>query len=296
MIRCLPKILSSIATDRFEMFNDKSAPSSIARVKVQVTDTGAGSTDSVVVEEPLEIRLKRGGVEEQLGITMRTPGSDLELAAGFLWGEGFLTSPDQLLNVKSCVDKSLTLRQRANIAIAQVSDDAPIHPRSMDRRFTMTSACGVCGSTSMADLHKRGVLPVVKSSHSPQSLAAMTTFLDGRQSVFEKTGGLHAALLVDPLGEPRWIREDVGRHNAVDKVHGAALMAGQLPLADWTLVVSGRVGYEIVQKAIVAGISALVGVSAPTSLAVDLAFEFNLTLLAFARNGKAKVYLPLIGS
>ncbi|MBI3428658.1 MAG: formate dehydrogenase accessory sulfurtransferase FdhD [Actinobacteria bacterium] len=277
------------------MLNDKSAPSAIARVKIQATDTEEVSTDSVVVEEPLEIRIKRAGLEEQLGITMRTPGSDLELAAGFLWGEGFLTSPDQLLNMKSCADKTLTARQRANIAIAQVSDDAPIHPRSMDRRFTMTSACGVCGSTSMADLHKRGVMPVMKTSHGLHELAAMTAFLEGKQSVFEKTGGLHAALLVDPVGEPRWIREDVGRHNAVDKVNGAALMAGLLPLNDWTLVVSGRVGYEIVQKAIVAGISALVGVSAPTSLAVELAFEFNLTLLAFARNGKAKVYVPLLG-
>ena len=277
------------------MINDQSAPSAIARVKVQATDTEEVSTDSVVVEEPLEIRIKRGGLEEQLGITMRTPGSDLELAAGFLWGEGFLTSPDQLLHVKSCADKSLTPRQRANIAIAQVSDDAPLHPRSMDRRFTMTSACGVCGSTSMADLHKRGVRSVLKTSHDLHTLAHMTTFLKGRQSVFEKTGGLHAALLVDGTGEPRWAREDVGRHNAVDKVIGTALMAGQLPLSNWTLVVSGRVGYEIVQKAIVAGISALVGVSAPTSLAVDLAFEFNLTLLAFARNGKAKVYVPLLG-
>lgn len=270
-------------------------PSSIARVRVEASDSREISTDSVVVEEPLEIRIKRGSVEEQLGITMRTPGSDLELTAGFLWGEGFLKLPEQLLNVKSCADKSLTARQRANITIAQVSDDAPIHPRSMDRRFTMTSACGVCGSTSMADLHKRGVKPVMKSSRDIQFLAGMTTLLEGRQNVFQKTGGLHAALLVDPNGGPRWIREDVGRHNAVDKVIGAALMAGELPLNDWTLVISGRVGYEIVQKAIVAEISALVGVSAPTSLAVDLAFEFNLTLLAFARNGRAKVYFPLLG-
>ena len=123
----------------------------------------------------------------------------------------------------------------------------------------------------------------------------MPELLEGRQSVFDKTGGLHAALLVDSSGRPQWIREDVGRHNAVDKVVGAALIAQEIPLSDWTLVVSGRVGYEIVQKAIVAGISALVGVSAPTSLAVDLAAEFGLTLLAFARNGAAKVYLPLLG-
>lgn len=277
------------------MKDDVSAPSSIAKVKVQRTESETPTTDSVVVEEPLEMRIKRRGVEEQLGITMRTPGADLELATGFLWGEGFLASPDDLLGVKVCGDRTLTPRRRANIVIAQVSDDAPEPPRALERRFTMTSACGICGSTNIDDLHKRGVKNVSKTTHAVQELAAMTQLLVGRQSVFEKTGGLHAALLVDPSGKPRWVREDVGRHNAVDKVIGAALIAKEIPLSDWTLVVSGRVGYEIVQKAIVAGISALVGVSAPTSLAVDLAADFELTLLAFARNGKAKVYLPLLG-
>jgi len=277
------------------MTQDDSAPSSIARVQVRDTQTSEPTTDSVVVEEPLEIRIKRSGVEDQLGITMRTPGADLELATGFLWGEGFLSSPDQLLAVKVCGDRTLTPRQRANIVIAEVSDDSPEHPRSLERRFIMTSACGVCGSTSITDLHKRGVKRVSPSTHSVQELAAMPELMQGKQSIFDKTGGLHASLLVDPVGTPRWIREDVGRHNAVDKVVGAALIAQELPLRNWTLVVSGRVGYEIVQKAIVAGIAALVGVSAPTSLAVDLAHEFGLTLLAFARNGKAKVYLPLLG-
>lgn len=274
---------------------DDAAPSSIARVKVQDTQLSTPTTDSVVVEEPLEIRIKRRGIEDQLGITMRTPGADLELATGFLWGEGFLSSPDQLLGVKVCGDRTLTSRQRANIVIAEVSDDSLEHPRALERRFTMNSACGVCGSTSITDLHKRGVKPVSPATHTIQELAAMPDLLLGRQSIFDKTGGLHAALLVDPIGTPRWIREDVGRHNAVDKVVGAALIADELPLQNWTLVVSGRVGYEIVQKAIVAGIAALVGVSAPTSLAVDLAHEFGLTLLAFARNGKAKVYFPLLG-
>lgn len=277
------------------MTHDDSAPSSIARVQVRDTQTSEPTTDSVVVEEPLEIRIKRKGIEDQLGITMRTPGADLELATGFLWGEGFLSSPEQLLGVKVCGDRTLTPRQRANIVIAEVSDDSPEHPRALERRFTMTSACGICGSTSINDLHKRGVKPVSPSTHTVQELAAMPDLLQGKQSIFDKTGGLHAALLVDPMGTPRWIREDVGRHNAVDKVVGAALIAQELPLRNWTLVVSGRVGYELVQKAIVAGIAALVGVSAPTSLAVDLAHDFGLTLLAFARNGKAKVYMPLLG-
>ena len=274
------------------MPSDELAPSSIARVKVQKTDSDVTSSDSVVVEEPLEIRIKRGTKEEQLGITMRTPGADLELAAGFLWGEGFLKSPDELLSVKVCADKSLSLRQRANVVVATVADNSQESVRILERRFTITSACGVCGSTNISDLHKRGVQKVQSSTHSLQELAAMTALLEGRQRIFEKTGGLHAAALVNPEGVAVWVREDVGRHNAVDKVIGAALMDGKLPLDHWVLVVSGRVGYELVQKAVCAGISALVGVSAPTSLAVDLAAEFGLTLLAFARNGVAKQYLP----
>jgi FdhD protein len=274
------------------MPSDELAPSSVARVKVQKTDSDVTSSDSVVVEEPLEILIKRGKSEDQLGITMRTPGADLELAAGFLWGEGFLKSPDELISVKVCADKSLSLRQRANVVIAEVAENAEEAVRILERRFTITSACGVCGSTNISDLHKRGVQKVESARHSIQELAQMVELLDGRQKIFEKTGGLHAAALVNPEGVAVWVREDVGRHNAVDKVIGAALMDKKLPLADWTLVVSGRVGYELVQKAVCAGISALVGVSAPTSLAVDLASEFNLTLLAFARGGHAKQYLP----
>ena len=275
------------------MSSDELAPSSVARVKVQKTDSDVTSSDSVVVEEPLEIRIKRGNNEDQLGITMRTPGADLELAAGFLWGEGFLKSPDELISVMVCADTSLSLRQRANVVIAQVTENSEEAVRILERRFTITSACGVCGSTNISDLHKRGVKTVQIAKHSIQELAQMTELLEGRQKIFEKTGGLHAAALINPEGLAVWVREDVGRHNAVDKVIGAALMDKKLPLSDWTLVVSGRVGYELVQKAVCAGVSALVGVSAPTSLAVDLAHEFGLTLLAFARNGVAKQYLPI---
>ena len=276
------------------MPSDELAPSSIARVKVQKSDSDFTSSDSVVVEEPLEIRIKRGAKEEQLGITMRTPGADLELAAGFLWGEGFLKSQDELISVKVCADKSLSLRQRSNVVVATVAENSQEAVRILERRFTITSACGVCGSTNISDLHKRGVQKVQPTHHSLQELARMTELLEGRQRIFEKTGGLHAAALVNPEGVAVWVREDVGRHNAVDKVIGAALMDHKLPLHDWTLVVSGRVGYELVQKAICAGISALVGVSAPTSLAIDLSAEFGLTLLAFARNGQAKKFLPTL--
>jgi FdhD protein len=274
------------------MPSDEIAPSAIAKVKVQKTDSESSTSDSVVVEEPLEIRIKRGSTEEQLGITMRTPGNDLELAAGFLWGEGFLKDASELLSVIVCGDKTLSPRQRANVVIANVAESSQESVRILERRFTITSACGVCGSTNISDLHKRGIAKVSPTTHSIQELAQMTSLLQGRQRIFEKTGGLHAALLVNPKGEPIWVREDVGRHNAVDKVIGAALMDGAIPLQDWTLVVSGRIGYELVQKSICAGISAIIGVSAPTSLAIDLASEFGLTLLAFARNGLAKHYLP----
>ncbi len=267
------------------------APSSIQRVKVKRSDSEATSTDQVVVEEPLEIRIKKGAIEQQLGITMRTPGADLQLPAGFLWGEGLLTDPKQLINVKVCGDRNLTPRQRANVVIAEVSSDAPEFLRQMDRRFTMNSACGVCGSENIADLHKRGITKVAPTTKSDSELANFTRFLDKNQQIFSKTGGLHAALLIDPEGEIKYAKEDVGRHNAVDKVIGQALMDGQLPLNDWTMVVSGRVGYEIVQKCVSAGVSAMVGVSAPTSLAIELADEFGLTLIAFARNGVGKRFI-----
>ena len=247
-----------------------------------------------MVEEPLEIRIKRGTEEQQLGITMRTPGADLQLAAGFLWGEGFLTKPDQLITVKVCGDRSLTPRQRANVVIAEVTQDAPDFSRKMDRRFTMNSACGVCGSENITDLQKRGIPFVKPTSKSDAELSKLTALLDKTQAIFSKTGGLHAALLVNPHGEVKYAKEDVGRHNAVDKVIGQALMDGQLPLSDWTLVVSGRTGFEIVQKAITAGISAMVGVSAPTSLAIELAEQFGLTLIAFARDGVGKRFLEII--
>lgn len=268
------------------------APSAISRVQAVRSDGSGIRRESVVVEEPLEIRINRGSSESTLAVTMRTPGADLELAAGFLWGEGIVRDSDQLVSVKVCGDRSLTPRQRANVVIATLAPTAAEVARNLERRFTISSACGVCGSTSLSDLHERGTANVSPTPHDAASLAAMTSLLDERQKIFASTGGLHAAALVDPAGSLRWLREDVGRHNAVDKVVGAALLAAALPLSGWTLVVSGRVGYEIAQKAVAAGISALVGVSAPTSLAIDLAQEFGLTLLAFARGGVANRYSP----
>jgi FdhD protein len=275
------------------MTDPDDAPGAIVRLQVLRSDGSGVRQESVVVEEPLEIRTRRDSVVSSLAVTMRTPGSDLELVAGFLWGEGIVRGPGQLIAVEPCDDDSLTTQQRANVVIAELSADAAEAARQMERRFTISSACGVCGSATLDDLHSRGTAKVVPSSLDPSTLAAMTALLDAGQDVFASTGGLHAAGLVDPDGVLQYLREDVGRHNAVDKVIGAALIAGQLPLSGWTLVVSGRVGYEIAQKAVTAGVSALVGVSAPTSLSVELAREFGLTLLAFARRGVANQYAPV---
>ena len=269
------------------------APSAIQKVRALSSESGSSSIDNVVVEEPLEIRLRRGKNEEQLGITMRTPGADLQLAAGFLWGEGFLTKQSQLTSVKVCADRNLTPRQRANVVIAEVDESTPDFSRTLNRRFTMNSACGVCGATNISDLKERNIQKVATNQKPLSKLAEFADLLNDNQKIFKRTGGLHAAILVNPDDQVIWSFEDVGRHNAVDKVIGAALFDDAIPLSGWSLVVSGRIGYEIVQKAICAGISALVGVSAPTSLAIELAEEFNLTLVAFARNGKANQYLKL---
>ena len=269
------------------------APSAIQKVRALSSESGSSSIDNVVVEEPLEIRLRRGKIEEQLGITMRTPGADLQLAAGFLWGEGFLTKQSQLTSVKVCADRNLTPRQRANVVIAEVDESTPDFSRTLNRRFTMNSACGVCGATNISDLKERNIQKVATNQKPLSKLAEFADLLNENQRIFKRTGGLHAAILVNPDDQVIWSFEDVGRHNAVDKVIGAALFDDAIPLGGWSLVVSGRIGYEIVQKAICAGISALVGVSAPTSLAIELAEEFNLTLVAFARNGKANQYLKL---
>jgi FdhD protein len=231
-----------------------------------------GVADRVAVEEPLEIRV--GG--EALAITMRTPGHDEELAVGFLHGEGLLAgpvrhvgpTPDLVANVVA-VDAELTERPRA-------------------RRFYTTSSCGVCG---------RGALEEVAVHAEPLppgpvvSRALLAALPDGlRQPGFAVTGGLHATGLFDADGTLRWVREDVGRHNAMDKVVGRALLDGALPLHGRLLCVSGRLSFELVQKAAVAGCPVLVGVGAPSSLAVELAADRGMTLCGFARGGRVNVY------
>lgn len=264
--------------------------SATARIKVRKTNRDTELTDFVVGEEPLEIRIETNDGKQQLAVTMRTPGADNELGAGFLWSEGLLRSRDDLLAITSCKDVDLTPRERENIIVAHVKPGAPALTRVLDRRFTISSACGVCGSTQIEDLRERGCQNVEPVGLPVEKLVELPNLMRPRQKIFEKTGGLHAAGLFDPAGNLVAVREDVGRHNAVDKVVGYALMNNLIPLSGYSLAISGRGGYEIIQKAVSAGISAVVAVSAPTSLAVETARAFGLTLLGFTRDGVATQY------
>jgi FdhD protein len=230
-----------------------------------------GRTDEVAVELPLEIRLNGAPV----AVTMRTPGHDFELAAGFLYGEGIVDSAPQ-------VDLP------PDLAANTVDAIAPGAREPSSRRFYTTSSCGICGKGALEEVE--GIAPVV-SSGPTVSRTLLAALPDGlQQPGFERTGGLHATGLFSAEGAPLVVREDVGRHNAMDKVVGWALLGGTLPLAEGLLCVSGRLAFELVQKAARAGAPILVGVGAPTSLAVELAEDRGITLAGFARNGRANIY------
>jgi FdhD protein len=241
--------------------------------------------DSLVTEEPLEIRVSAGGVSQTVAVTMRTPGHDFELAAGFLHAEGLVAGVPRQVSYCADVDRP---DQRFNVVTVETDGPAPVGPV---RSGIVSSACGVCGSTSLEALHDRGLAPVGPGPVVPvRVLYGLPDALRERQGVFTATGGLHAAGLFTPDGELVAAREDVGRHNAVDKLVGWALLGGRLPLAGTVLMVSGRCGYEIVQKAVAAGIGVVASVSAPSSLAVAVAEEFGVTLVGFLRGERCNVY------
>lgn len=244
--------------------------------------------DRVAVEEPLEIRLGFEVDDERqtrsAAITMRTPGDDADLATGFLFTEGIIRSPGDVAIVKPC-DGDNTLR-------VELEDGVAVDLAPLERHFYTTSSCGVCGKTSLDALYVNGVRPF---SHftpvfAPHVLVTVPDRLRDAQSTFDETGGLHAAAAFDTAGELVVVREDVGRHNAVDKVVGALLAAGRLPAQELGLMVSGRASFELTQKALVAGMPLIAAVSAPSSLAVELAQEFNVTLVGFLRNDTFNVY------
>ncbi|MBE1590252.1 formate dehydrogenase accessory sulfurtransferase FdhD [Nonomuraea angiospora] len=246
--------------------------------------------DYLATEEPLEIRLTApDGTRKTVAITMRTPGHDFELAAGFLHGEG-LAGPGDISAIAYCTDEDLPPEARYNTVTVRLRGPIPDLP-ALDRHFVTSSACGVCGSAGLEALHDR-CKPVPRGGLglTPEFLYGLPDALRAAQGGFGKTGGLHAAGLFSATGTLVAVREDVGRHNAVDKLVGWAGLSGRLPLAEHVLMVSGRTSYEIMQKALAAGIPAVCAVSAPSSLAVELAREFGITLVGFLRGERCNVY------
>lgn len=250
--------------------------------------------DSLAVEEPLEIRLgfyETGKlVHRAISITMRTPGNDFELAAGFLFTEGIIKSPAEIADIKFCgaeTSESATYTVRVDLR-----KGIPVDLEKLKRHFYTSSSCGVCGKSSIAALNTGA--KKLESKEHPIFAAALIHDLPemahAAQSVFASTGGLHAAALFDENGRLEILREDVGRHNAVDKLVGAKFLAGELPLADKILLVSGRASFELIQKALMAEIPVLAAVGAPSSLAVESAKEFGMTLLGFVRDNRFNIY------
>ena len=244
--------------------------------------------DHLAVEEPLEIRVESPAGAFPLAVTMRTPGADLELAAGFLHSEGLVHGRDDVVTLRHCVQ--VPREQRDNTVTARLAQAPTVAAAAMARRFTVSSACGVCGLESLDALAARGTRPVVPTPVRPDVLLALPDRLREAQAVFARTGGLHASGLFDAEGTLLCAREDVGRHNALDKVVGWALLEDRLPLTGTTVVVSGRTSYELVQKAVCAGVGVLAGVSAPSSLAVQLAERFGLALVGFLRGRRFVLY------
>jgi FdhD protein len=257
-------------------------------LRISLPGSAGHRADLLAVEEPLEIRI--GGTP--LTVTMRTPGDDIDLAAGFLFGEGLLNPSVDLRQIRMCDENvaDVTLEPSALPLAADVqrATDA----RRSQRNFLTTSACGVCGKESIEAIRvtSRYDISADPVQVSPVVLASLPDRLRDAQRVFASTGGLHAAGLFTPDGTLLVLREDVGRHNAVDKVVGWALREGRLPLAGHILLVSGRASFELVQKAYVAGIPVLAAVSAPSSLAVSLAEEAGLTLVGFLRGTSMNAY------
>jgi FdhD protein len=269
---------------------------SVAHVPVQrfLGEDRLDLVDDLAVEEPLEIQLDyagpRGPERRSLSITMRTPGHDEELALGFLWTEGIIRSPGDLGQARS-VNSSPC---RSNVVRVSLRDHVAVDLQHLERHFYTSSSCGVCGKASIQALRTRSAFPPWPAGSPPFFPASLLHKLPARlraaQEVFEATGGLHASALFDRSGECLVLREDVGRHNALDKVIGRSLLDGQLPLGDRLLLVSGRASFELVQKASMAGLPFLGAVGAPSSLAVDLAREAGMTLVGWLRDGRFNVY------
>ncbi|GGZ16221.1 formate dehydrogenase accessory sulfurtransferase FdhD [Streptomyces nitrosporeus] len=245
--------------------------------------------DTLVAEEPLEIRLNG----KPLAITMRTPGDDFALAAGFLVSEGVIGEGAEVRSIVYCAGATADGVNTYNVVDVRLAPGVAVPDITLERNVYTTSSCGLCGKASLDAVRTTTRHPLTDTPPvrvTPALLAALPGRLREAQRVFDRTGGLHAAALFSPEGALLDIREDVGRHNAVDKLVGRALTEGGLPLSRTVLLVSGRASFELVQKAVMAGIPMLAAVSAPSSLAVDLAVESGLTLVGFLRGTSMNVY------
>lgn len=249
--------------------------------------------DDLATEEPLEIRLAAGGETRTAAVTMRTPGNDFELAAGFLYAEGIVLDRSEIAGISYCIDPAVDAEQRYNIVNVALGGQRERPLERLERHFTMTSACGVCGKASIEALQTRAEPIDDPVTASVELITSLPEKMRDAQRVFASTGGLHAAALFDAQGRLLLLREDVGRHNALDKVVGWALLNARLPLRSTILLVSGRASYELLQKSIVARIPIVCAVSAPSSLAASLADTFGVTLAGFVRQRRANVYSGL---
>ena len=256
----------------------------------QVTEWNDGRSrrvdDYLAAESPLEIRVN----DRLYGVTLRTPGNDADLAAGLLYSEGVITSRAHILSIMSR-EAQAGDPNSANLISLALADGVVVPVSNDTKHFSAGSACGLCGKAAIDDLRARGVRhPGRQTQFDAKTLCALPDKLRAAQANFGRTGGLHAGALFNAAGDLEIIREDIGRHNAVDKVVGWALQNDDLPLTGKILLVSGRGGFEIVQKAIVAGVPVLASISAPSSLAVQLAREFGLTLVGFLRGERFIIY------
>ncbi|MFK7810474.1 MAG: formate dehydrogenase accessory sulfurtransferase FdhD [Saprospiraceae bacterium] len=249
--------------------------------------------DLLAVEEPLEIQMrwqKNGETNQKsISITMRTPGNDEDLALGFLLTEGIIQRMDQIASVGR---PAFPVTTEENRILVELVSDVEMDISKLERHFYTSSSCGVCGKSSIDAIYATGIQPLNPTQFlvNDQLIHQLPEKLRQQQSVFEDTGGLHAAALFDNKGKLQLLREDVGRHNAVDKLIGAALQNDKLPLSDSLILVSGRASFELIQKALMAGIPILAAVGAPSSLAVQLAEKSGMTVLGFVRSGRYNIY------
>ncbi len=271
--------------------------SGIQRFAIDRVEAGDASAveDAIAVEEPLEIRLaftrpEGGRGQQSISVTMRTPGNDAELAAGFLFTEGIIRGADDIAGIGPCGPPAIN--GLINVVRVELAENVAVDLDRLERHFYTSSSCGVCGKSSLDAVSVQGRYDINEGELQvdPDVLGSLPAALRSQQAAFDETGGLHASGLFDSSGRILQVREDVGRHNALDKLIGYALMEGMLPLSRYGVIVSGRASFELLQKAMMAGLPMLAAVGAPSSLAIELARRFDMTLAGFVKPGQFNLY------